>query len=166
RKPTAKELADLVFGWAVEQGVTSNSVLFVKNGATVAIGAGGQDRVGIVEATIFKAYRNFSENISFKKHKISYKELLLQQKRGEINKSFLKDIDEETKKAKANLLGAVMISDAFFPFRDGLDVALKEGISAVAHPGGSLRDFEGILAVNEAKPPAAMVFTGQRAFKH
>jgi phosphoribosylaminoimidazolecarboxamide formyltransferase/IMP cyclohydrolase len=59
-----------------------------------------------------------------------------------------------------------MISDAFFPFRDGVDVALRQGISAIAHPGGSLRDWEAIEAVNQARPQAAMVFTGQRAFKH
>ena len=59
-----------------------------------------------------------------------------------------------------------MISDAFFPFRDGVDVALRQGIQAIAHAGGSMRDYESIQACNEAQPPATMVFTGQRAFKH
>jgi phosphoribosylaminoimidazolecarboxamide formyltransferase/IMP cyclohydrolase len=59
-----------------------------------------------------------------------------------------------------------MVSDAFFPFRDGVDVAIKEGIAAIVHPGGSLRDFESIQACNEASPKVTMVFTGQRAFKH
>jgi phosphoribosylaminoimidazolecarboxamide formyltransferase/IMP cyclohydrolase len=76
------------------------------------------------------------------------------------------EIDLETREAKGGLRGAVMISDAFFPFRDGVDVALKEGVTAIAHAGGSLRDFESIEACNEADPPAAMVFTGQRCFKH
>jgi len=58
-----------------------------------------------------------------------------------------------------------MVSDAFFPFRDGVDVAIKEGIRAIVHPGGSLRDFESIEACNEANPQVTMVFTGQRAFK-
>ena len=57
-----------------------------------------------------------------------------------------------------------MVSDAFFPFRDGLDVGLREGITAVIQPGGSERDFESIEACNEAG--AAMVFTGQRCFRH
>ena len=57
-----------------------------------------------------------------------------------------------------------MISDAFFPFRDGVDVGIREGVGAVAQPGGSLRDFEVIEACNEAG--VAMVFTGQRSFKH
>jgi phosphoribosylaminoimidazolecarboxamide formyltransferase/IMP cyclohydrolase len=59
-----------------------------------------------------------------------------------------------------------MVSDAFFPFRDGVDVAIAEGISAVIQPGGSERDFEVIQACNEASPQVSMVFTGQRAFKH
>jgi phosphoribosylaminoimidazolecarboxamide formyltransferase/IMP cyclohydrolase len=79
----------------------------------------------------------------------------------------LKDeIDEETKQAKGGLIGSIMVSDAFFPFRDGVDVAIKEGITAIVQPGGSERDFEVIEACNEAKPPVAMVFTGQRVFKH
>ena len=57
-----------------------------------------------------------------------------------------------------------MISDAFFPFRDGVDVGLKQGVTAVVNPGGSIRDFESIVACNEAG--ATMVFTGQRAFRH
>lgn len=60
--------------------------------------------------------------------------------------------------------GAVMSSDAFFPFRDGIDEAAKAGISAVIQPGGSIRDEEVIEAVNEYG--MAMVFTGYRIFKH
>ncbi len=166
RKPTARELNDLVFGWAVEQGVTSNSVLFVKNGVTVAIGAGGQDRVGIVEAAIFKAYRNYADSLSQELHHRSYKELQLAVERKEVSKEILRDIDKAAREAKAGLIGAAMVSDAFFPFRDGVDTALRQGVSAIAHPGGSLRDWEAIEAVNQARPKAAMVFTGQRAFKH
>ena len=59
-----------------------------------------------------------------------------------------------------------MVSDAFFPFRDGVDVGIKQGISAIVQPGGSIRDWESIMACNEANPKVAMVFTGQRAFKH
>jgi phosphoribosylaminoimidazolecarboxamide formyltransferase/IMP cyclohydrolase len=59
-----------------------------------------------------------------------------------------------------------MVSDGFFPFRDGVDTALAQGITAIAQPGGSIRDHEVIQAVNEAAPQVAMVFTGQRSFKH
>jgi phosphoribosylaminoimidazolecarboxamide formyltransferase/IMP cyclohydrolase len=47
-----------------------------------------------------------------------------------------------------------------------VDVAIKEGISAIVQAGGSMRDFEVIEACNEADPKVSMVFTGQRAFKH
>jgi phosphoribosylaminoimidazolecarboxamide formyltransferase/IMP cyclohydrolase len=60
--------------------------------------------------------------------------------------------------------GAVMASDAFFPFRDGLDAAAEAGISAVIQPGGSMRDDEVIAAADEHG--IAMVFTGMRHFRH
>ncbi|MFC2991509.1 bifunctional phosphoribosylaminoimidazolecarboxamide formyltransferase/IMP cyclohydrolase [Halomonas tibetensis] len=60
--------------------------------------------------------------------------------------------------------GSVMASDAFFPFRDGIDAAAAAGIAAVIQPGGSMRDQEVIDAANEAG--IAMVFTGMRHFRH
>ncbi len=60
--------------------------------------------------------------------------------------------------------GSVMASDAFFPFRDGIDAAAKAGIKAIIHPGGSLRDKDVIDAANEHD--IAMIFTGMRHFKH
>ena len=60
--------------------------------------------------------------------------------------------------------GGVCASDAFFPFRDGLDAAVEAGIRAVVQPGGSVRDDEVIAAANEAG--IAMVFTGRRHFRH
>lgn len=60
--------------------------------------------------------------------------------------------------------GSVMASDAFFPFRDGIDNAAKVGISCVIQPGGSIRDEEVIKAADEAG--MAMVFTGMRHFRH
>ncbi len=60
--------------------------------------------------------------------------------------------------------GAVMASDAFFPFRDGVEVAASHGVTAVIQPGGSLRDAEVIAAADEAG--IAMLFTGMRHFRH
>ncbi|MBQ2120309.1 MAG: bifunctional phosphoribosylaminoimidazolecarboxamide formyltransferase/IMP cyclohydrolase, partial [Peptococcaceae bacterium] len=60
--------------------------------------------------------------------------------------------------------GAVLASDAFFPFRDTIDAAAKAGITAIIQPGGSVRDQESIDACNEHG--IAMVFTGVRHFKH
>lgn len=67
-------------------------------------------------------------------------------------------------KAQLPLTGSVVASDAFFPFRDGIDEAARTGITAVIQPGGSVRDEEVIAAANEHN--LAMVFTGMRHFKH
>ncbi len=166
RLPTEKEYADLLFGWHVELGVPSNSVLYVKDECTVGIGTGEQDRVGVAEIAIFKAYTKFADALCFKQHGISYKTLELEIAAGKKAASLKEALDLETKRAKGGLIGAIMVSDAFFPFRDGVDVAIKEGITAIVQPGGSDRDFEVIEACNEANPPVAMVFTGQRVFKH
>ena len=66
--------------------------------------------------------------------------------------------------AKLGVAGSVMASDAFFPFRDGLDAALEHGVRAVIQPGGSMRDAEVIAAADERD--VAMVFTGMRHFRH
>ncbi|MFT4997373.1 MAG: phosphoribosylaminoimidazolecarboxamide formyltransferase/IMP cyclohydrolase [Flavobacteriales bacterium] len=66
--------------------------------------------------------------------------------------------------AGLEVVGAVMASDAFFPFRDGIDNAAEAGISCVIQPGGSMRDDEVISAADEAG--MAMVFTGMRHFRH
>ncbi|MFP5286531.1 MAG: bifunctional phosphoribosylaminoimidazolecarboxamide formyltransferase/IMP cyclohydrolase, partial [Thermoanaerobaculia bacterium] len=60
--------------------------------------------------------------------------------------------------------GSVAASDAFFPFRDGLDVLAKAGIKAVVQPGGSVRDAEVIAAADEQG--IAMLLTGTRHFRH
>lgn len=166
RQPTKKEYDDMIFGWSVEQGITSNSVIYVKDGATVGIGTGEQDRVGVAEIAVFKAYTKYADIVCFDKHGISYKDLELAISKNEKNADLKAEIDEQVKKDRGNLIGSIMISDAFFPFRDGVDVGLKEGVTGVVHPGGSLRDWDAIEACNEQNPHVTMVFTGQRAFKH
>jgi phosphoribosylaminoimidazolecarboxamide formyltransferase/IMP cyclohydrolase len=166
RKPTVDEYADMLFGWQVEQGITSNSVIYVKDGVTVGIGTGEQDRVGVAEIAIYKAYTKYADAVCFKKHGIPYKQLEAETHKGRKDAALKDEIDRATGDAHGGLTGATMVSDAFFPFRDGVDVAIKQGIRAIVHPGGSLRDFESIEACNEANPQVTMVFTGQRAFKH
>jgi len=166
RKPTHEEYADMLFGWQVEQGVSSNSVIYVKDEVTAGIGTGEQDRVGVAEIAVYKAYTKYADWLCFDRYKIPYKEMQLKVKAGEKDKGVLKEIDKETKKARGGLIGSTMVSDAFFPFRDGVDVGIKEGVRAIVQPGGSMRDFEVIEACNQAKPKVTMVFTGQRAFKH
>jgi phosphoribosylaminoimidazolecarboxamide formyltransferase/IMP cyclohydrolase len=165
--PARQELEELLFAWAVESGVISNSIVFAKAGATVAIGAGEQDRVGCVELAVHKAYTKYADNLVFKQCSRSLYELRHKAaKEGTGGKAalLLEQVEGQTREAKGGLLDSVMVSDGFFPFRDGVDVALAHGVRAIAQPGGSLRDYEVIAAVNEQG--ASMVFTGQRSFRH
>ena len=100
--------------------IKSNSVVFVKDKRTVAIGGGQTSRVDAAWIA--------------------------------------------THKGKENIKDSIMASDAFFPFRDGIDVAAKGGVKAIIQPGGSIRDDEVIKAANEHN--IAMVFTGRRYFRH
>jgi phosphoribosylaminoimidazolecarboxamide formyltransferase/IMP cyclohydrolase len=63
-----------------------------------------------------------------------------------------------------DLAGSVLASDAFFPFRDGVEAAAEAGVAAIVQPGGSVRDEESIAAADEHG--VAMVFTGRRMFRH
>ncbi|MCE5323861.1 IMP cyclohydrolase [bacterium] len=126
KQPTAAQLDDLLFSWYVNLNVRSNGVVIAKNGVTIAVGTGQQDRVTAVRQAIQKAKEKF--------------------------------------KGSEGLEGAVMSSDAFFPFRDSVDAAAEAGITAIVQPGGSVRDWESIKACNEHG--ITMVFTGERCFSH
>jgi phosphoribosylaminoimidazolecarboxamide formyltransferase/IMP cyclohydrolase len=166
REPSQREIDDMLFGWAVEHGVTSNSVIYVKDGCTVGIGTGEQDRVGVAEIAVHKAYIKYADILCFDTHGIPYSDLMIEIGQGKRDKAEQTAIDEQTRKDRAGLPGSVMISDAFFPYRDGADVGISQGVSAILQAGGSMRDFETIEACNEAEPQVAMKFTGQRSFKH
>ena len=120
REPTEQEMVDLIFAWRVAARVTSNTIVLVKDGQAVGIGAGQQNRrdAGRIAA----------------------------------------------EKAAGRAVGGACASDAFFPFRDGLDAAASAGATAVVQPGGSIRDDEVIDAANEQG--MAMMFTGRRHFRH
>jgi len=156
REPTDREYADMLFGWLVESGITSNSVIYVKDFVTVGIGTGEQDRVGVAQIARDKAYRKLADRYCFESLGIPYTDLK--------DKDARAKIDARVALEKGGLIGACMVSDAFFPFRDGVDVGLREGITAVIQPGGSGNDYQSIEACNEAG--ATMVYTGQRSFKH
>ncbi len=166
RKPSRKEMDDLIFAWSVEAGVTSNSVIFVRDGVTTGIGTGEQDRVGCADLTISKARTKYADLLAFKEQNMSIFELMLAARSDAAKAAALADIRQRAEEARGGLPGSVLVSDGFFPFRDGVDLCIAQGVTAIAQPGGSLRDFEVIRAVNEATPQVAMVFTGQRSFKH
>ncbi|WP_439291279.1 bifunctional phosphoribosylaminoimidazolecarboxamide formyltransferase/IMP cyclohydrolase [Lonepinella koalarum] len=123
RKPTGKELQDLLFCWKVAKFVKSNAIVYAKDNQTIGIGAGQMSRVYSAKIAGIKAQ------------------------------------DEGL-----NVAGCVMASDAFFPFRDGIDAAAKVGIECVIHPGGSMRDQEVIDAADEHG--MVMVLTKMRHFRH
>jgi len=156
REPTPAEYDDMLFGWLVESGITSNSVIYVKDNVTVGIGTGEQDRVGVAEIAVDKAYRKLMDRYAFQRYNAPFVLLDDKAKREEIKA----DVDKE----KGGLIGSTMVSDAFFPFRDGIDVGLDQGVTSVVQPGGSMNDYQAIEACNEKK--ATMAYTGQRSFKH
>jgi len=156
KEPADKQYDDMLFGWFVEAGVTSNSVIYVKDQVTVGIGTGEQDRVGVAEIARDKAYRKLADRTCFEMYQIPYNDLDDADKKAEI--------DARVAAEKGGLIGASMVSDAFFPFRDGVDVGINEGITSVIQPGGSANDYQSIEACNTAG--VTMVYTGQRSFKH
>ena len=123
KKPSKKELDDMLFAFKVSRYVKSNAIVLVKNLQTLAIGAGQMSRID-------------STNIAKNK----------------------------AKKEKISLEGSIMASEAFFPFRDNVDLAKKIGVSAIIQPGGSINDGTIIDAANKLK--LSMCFTQTRVFKH
>ncbi|HWR60548.1 MAG TPA: bifunctional phosphoribosylaminoimidazolecarboxamide formyltransferase/IMP cyclohydrolase [Clostridia bacterium] len=120
RKPTEKEMQDMLFAWKVVKHVKSNAIVVGKDGMTLGIGPGQTNRI-------------WSTDMS---------------------------LERSGDKAK----GAVIASDAYFPFGDVAEAAAKAGITAIIQPGGSVNDQLSIDVCN--KNGIAMIFTGMRHFKH
>ncbi len=130
RAPTEAEFADLRLAFRIAKHVKSNAIVYVKDGATVGIGAGQMSRVD--SARIAAAKGAEAAKAAGIDHRLTE--------------------------------NSVVASDAFFPFADGLEVAIEAGATAVIQPGGSVRDAEVIAAAEKAG--VAMVFTGMRHFRH
>jgi phosphoribosylaminoimidazolecarboxamide formyltransferase / IMP cyclohydrolase len=130
RAPTEAEMGDLLMAWTVAKHVKSNAIIYVKDGATVGVGAGQMSRVDSTRIAARKA----------------------------------QDMAEAMGLPNPLTIGSVVASDAFFPFADGLITAAEAGATAIIQPGGSMRDDEVIAAADAAG--LAMVFTGQRHFRH
>lgn len=120
RKPTDKEMEDLLFAWKAVKNTKSNAITIAKDKCMVANGPGQVNRIWPMENCI----------------------------------------EHGGDKVK----GAVVASDAFFPFDDCCTAAAKAGVTAIIQPGGSIRDADSIKVCNENG--IAMVFTGMRHFKH
>ena len=85
RQPTGREYADMLFGWLVESGITSNSVIYVKDLVTVGIGTGEQDRVGVAQIARDKAYRKLADRTCFEAYGVPYNDLTDSDKQADID---------------------------------------------------------------------------------
>lgn len=120
RKPTEKEMEDLLFAWKLVKHTKSNAITIAKDQVSCGIGPGQVNRIWAAQQAI--------------------------------------------EHAGDRVKGAVLASDAFFPFDDCVKAAGEAGITAIIQPGGSIRDEDSIKACDELG--IAMVFTGMRHFKH
>ena len=128
KKPSIRELDDLIFAHKVVKHVRSNAIVIAKNKTTLGIGSGNTSRIDSVNFALQKSKRFLKEN----------------------------------KNRKIN--GAVMSSDAFFPFTDSILLASKAGIKSIIQPGGSVKDKVIIEEVDRKQ--ISMVFTNKRCFSH
>ena len=128
KKPTKREIDDLIFANKVVKHVRSNAIVIAKNKTTMGIGSGNTSRVDSVNFAIEKSKRV---------------QLAIGPK---------------------ILNGSVMASDAFFPFTDSIELASKVGIKSIIQPGGSIKDKNVIVEVNNSG--LSMVFTNKRCFSH
>jgi len=134
RKPTPEEMRALLFAWTICKHVKSNAIVYAR------YDQGHGQTVGIGAGQMSRVD---SSRIAARK---------------------AQDAADELKLAAPMTRGSVVASDAFFPFADGLLVAIEAGATAVIQPGGSIRDDEVIKAADDAG--IAMVFTGVRHFRH
>ncbi len=125
RKPTDKELEDMLFTWKIVKYVKSNGIALGKDKQSIGIGPGQVNRIWATKQSVEHAEELIKEGIT---------------------------------------KGAVLASDAFFPFDDCVEEAHRAGITAIIQPGGSVRDQDSIDKCNEYG--VAMIFTKMRHFKH
>mgnify|MGYP001217686536 FL=1 len=123
KKPSVKEIEDMIFASKICKHTKSNTIVFAKNRQLISSGTGQTSRVDALNQAIEKA-----------------------------------------KQFNFDLNGAVMASDAFFPFPDCVEIAKKVGVTSILQPGGSIKDKLSIDYCN--KNELSMVFTGTRHFKH
>jgi phosphoribosylaminoimidazolecarboxamide formyltransferase/IMP cyclohydrolase len=134
KAPTAQEAAEMAFGMTMAIFVKSNAIVVVRDRVAVALAGGQVNRIWPTEQSLSRA-------------------------------KALTDAGFPDSQGNASTAPAtVMVSDAFFPFADCVEMAAKYGIKAIVQPGGSMRDQESIDAANRLG--IAMVFTGARHFKH
>ncbi|KXA90685.1 hypothetical protein AKJ36_00350 [candidate division MSBL1 archaeon SCGC-AAA259I07] len=160
RKPTEEQIEDMLFGWKINRRTKSNTVLLVKDKATIGIGAGQQNRV---DAGFIAGYRANKP----------YKKLTNMDRTCESSK--IKDLaDYIGLKTKGRTKNSVAVSSAFYPFPDTIEVLNAFGVEASLSPAGSIRDKESYEALRKHDMAAAHTPQiekggykgGMRAFLH
>jgi AICAR transformylase/IMP cyclohydrolase PurH/REP element-mobilizing transposase RayT len=155
RAPTESEISDLRLAWLIAKHTKSNAISLCKDGMLIGNGAGQMSRVMSCRIATWLSKENGHAD------KLATGRVLehCSQSSGTSG-----DRTQGAGTATIRVDGPVAASDAFFPFRDGPDILLDAGITAIIQPGGSKRDEETIQACDERG--AAMIFTGTRHFKH
>lgn len=162
KKPTDKQIEDMLFGWKVNRNTKSNTVLLVKDMATIGIGAGQQNRVDAGFISCYRANKPYKELSDPKRN--------------------LEELSDELQnlaqiaglKAKGRTNDAVAVSSAFYPFPDTLEVLHACGVVASLSPSGSIKDKSsyqtmykyGIAAAHTPIVKKGGYEGGMRAFKH
>jgi phosphoribosylaminoimidazolecarboxamide formyltransferase / IMP cyclohydrolase len=156
RQPNADEWDDLLFAWKIAAATISDSLVFVKDGVTAAIGIGGQDRTTVTQTTRDEAYHKLADRLAWERFKRPFTDLH--------DEGMRASIWDDTRELKGGLIGASLASDGAFFEAGAVEVALAEGVAAIIQPGGAATDATIIEQCNAHH--AAMVFTGRRIFRH
>jgi phosphoribosylaminoimidazolecarboxamide formyltransferase/IMP cyclohydrolase len=156
-KPTEAQMKDLEFTWKMVKHVKSNAIVVGCDGMLLGVGAGQMNRVGSAKIALEQA--SATEKTSERSDSGSLRGTPLNPPRG------CRGVDEGVGDASAEAQSAlVLASDAFFPFDDCVTLAAQYGVKAIVQPGGSIRDEDSIKKCDELG--IAMLFTGERHFKH
>ncbi len=157
REPTAKESLDLLIAWRIAKSLKINGVAIIKDGVLKAIGL-DLERVGGLEKAITKALQKEVD----RKRMMGKPESLKKPNYCTGGKMSWQEMIDEL--GYNPIIGSVVSSNGFYPFRDSIDLMAEMGISATIEPGGSIRDREVIEAANEYD--ISLVFAGERCFSH
>jgi phosphoribosylaminoimidazolecarboxamide formyltransferase/IMP cyclohydrolase len=156
-KPTEEQLKDLDFTWRIVKHVKSNAIVVGAHGMVLGVGAGQMNRIGSAEIAL-----NHAEEVC----QAGSTNATLGTRGGTGAERSGANGGAERGEAVEPLeqSSLVLASDAFFPFDDCVTLAARYGVKAIVQPGGSIRDEDSIRKCNELG--IAMLFTGERHFKH
>lgn len=156
RAPTESEMSDLRLAWLIAKHTKSNAISIVRDGMLIGNGAGQMSRVMSCRVAVWLARENGHLEEGNRQEATGNRQEAVGDKHEATGSAVRATGDGSS--------GAVAASDAFFPFRDGPDLLIDAGVTAIIQPGGSKRDAEVIAACDERE--VAMIFTGTRHFRH